>query len=394
MARMMGQRVKLNKTDLQLETIVSRIDSGELDLQPNFQRGEVWDMKRKQRLVDTILRNWYVPAIHVVIDSENNEVVLDGQQRLVAIRDFLADKVRIDGYLDPERDDMAQWDGKTYSQLPPAVQRGVARFVIQVIVLTDYGPDEPNELFFRLNQSYNLTPSEKRNALHGIARDQVKLLVDELVAAELLDANRIGFSNGRLAYDDIIARCCVAIEMGTLRKHINNAVVEQHYRSGPFSENTLSGVRQAGRILVELIASAGGRIRFNKGTLQTWILYCFWAPRVTGPIPEGLLRDFETLRSSLRKGETQPDDSTDAIASVVKLYDDRASYRVTDVTSVLSRDLAIHLFSLDEFGTPPHRGSEELLNRLDEPDEASPTAQLSAYLADSSWGEPIAGDFA
>ena len=73
--------MKLDKSDLQLETIVSRINAGELDLQPDFQRGEIWDTKRRQRLVDTILREWYVPAIHIVVDTDGEEVVLDGQQR-------------------------------------------------------------------------------------------------------------------------------------------------------------------------------------------------------------------------------------------------------------------------------------------------------------------------
>jgi hypothetical protein len=74
--------MKLDKSDLQLETIVSRINAGELDLQPDFQRGEIWDTKRRQRLVDTILREWYVPAIHIVVDTDGEEVVLDGSKGL------------------------------------------------------------------------------------------------------------------------------------------------------------------------------------------------------------------------------------------------------------------------------------------------------------------------
>src|SRR5258705_310694 len=128
-----------------------------------------------------------------------------------------------------------------YRDLPDRVRRAVNRFVLPIITLTEYQPQEPNELFFRLNQSYNLTPPEKRNALHGEARNQVKDLVTELTKLGLLQQNRIGFTNGRLAYDDIVARTCVAIEMGTLRRHINNTVVEQYYRDQAFSESTITG---------------------------------------------------------------------------------------------------------------------------------------------------------
>ena len=115
--------MKLEKSDLQLETIVSRITAQELDLQPDFQRGEIWDAKRRQRLIDTILREWYVPAIHIVIDSDGDEVVLDGQQRLAAIRDFFADKVRVDGNIEPYDQQIVGLNGKKYSQLPAAVRK-------------------------------------------------------------------------------------------------------------------------------------------------------------------------------------------------------------------------------------------------------------------------------
>lgn len=116
--------MKLDKSDLQLETVISRIKAKELDLQPDFQRGEVWDLKRRQRLIDTILRGWYVPAVHVVVGSDGREVVLDGQQRLAAIRDFEKDDIRIDGMIDPPNETMKALHGLRYSELDAQHQRG------------------------------------------------------------------------------------------------------------------------------------------------------------------------------------------------------------------------------------------------------------------------------
>jgi hypothetical protein len=376
--------MKLDRSDLQLETIVRRIRDDELDLQPDFQRGEIWDNKRRQRLVDTILRSWYVPPIHVVVDSEGNEEVLDGQQRLAAVRDFFADKIKVDGFAEPRDERILALDGLRYSKLPEEVRRAVNRFVISVITLDEYEPQEPNELFFRLNQSYNLTPPEKRNALHGEARDQVRELVNSLVEVKLLESSRIGFSNGRLAYDDIIARSCVAIEIGDMRKHINNDVVEDQYRTAPFSVRTIELVRDAGLRLLELIDSAPGRIKFNKGTLQTWLVYSVWAPIDTGPIPDGLLSAFEAARHEVRAGGL-----SSPIGAVLALYDDRASYRVTDVSSVLIRDLAVHLFSEHEFGTGAKRRSEQLLARIVDGTSQSPQTLVGEYLEESKWGFPI-----
>jgi len=385
--------LKLSKSELQLETVISRINAGEIDLQPNFQRGEIWDLKRKQRLVDTILRDWYVPAVHIVVDSDGEEVVLDGQQRLATIRDFVADKIRISGTTDPPSDAIAAMNGKRFSELPVTVQKAVNRFVIQVITLTEFEPQEPNELFFRLNQSYNLTPPEKRNALHGQARNQVKDLVASLTETGLLERSVVGFSNGRLAYDDIVARVCVALEQGSLRRHINNNVVEEYYRTRVFAEPTLTGLSNSGQLLLDLVRERHTRVKFNKGTLQTWLVYCYWAPATSGDVPSGILHEFEERRLAIRSGDRLGIDPTSlCLTEVLKIYDDRASYRVTDVSSVLARDLAIHLFSQMFYGTPGRRGSGHVVETMmaSSPDEVP--RLFFDYLDESDWGNPILSD--
>lgn len=382
--------MRAERGEIQLETIVSRINAEELDLQPNFQRGEIWDRKRQQRLIDTILRQWYVPAVHLVRDGEHKEIVLDGQQRLATIREFFNDRLPVDGTIDPASANLKQLHGLTFSQLPPSIQRSLKRFMLPVVTLTDYEPREPNELFFRLNQSYNLTPPEKRNALHGEARDQVKDLVLDLERGGLLQRERIGFSNGRLAYDDIVARACVALEMGTLRRHINNNVVEDFYRLRTFSEDSLQGLRGAASRLTQQIDEAGGRIKFNKGTLQTWLLYCFWASGLTGSLPPSLLGHFESDRARIKHGETRAYEPPQRrFLTMVSLYDDRASYRVTDVSSVLARDLSIHLFSVRYYGTPPLRGSAELINRLEYDERSDPNAMAFHFIDAVHWGDHL-----
>lgn len=384
--------MKIDKSDPQLETLISRIRNEELDLQPDFQRGEVWDLKRRQRLVDTVLRGWYVPAVHIVRSEDGEEEVLDGQQRLAGIRDFFDGKVRIDGFIEPHDPNIEALHGLRYSQLPESVRKAVNRFVVQTITLTDYKPDEPNELFFRLNQAYNLTPPEKRNALRGEARDQVKMLVGQLTADGLLDRAKIGFGNGRLAFDDIVARTCVTVEMGTLTTHINNNVVENYYRrTEGFSQATIRAVRESGTRLVAQIAQAndqGQRVRFNKGTLQTWLIYCDWAPARLGNLPEGLLGRFEEDRARQRNGDFDRDtaDQRRALAEILRLYDDRASYRVTDVSSVIIRDLSLHLFAEVVFKYPAFRDSELLFKRLTEDPDQAPTLYAD-YIEAVQWGE-------
>ena len=379
-------------SDVDLEVIVNRIITEQLDLQPDFQRGEIWDLKRRQRLIDTILREWYVPAVHIVQEPDRRASVLDGQQRLATIRDFFADRFPVDGGIEPSSPKIGRLDGMYFSELPVEVVRGLKAFPLPVVYLRDYTPGEPNELFFRLNQSYNLTPPEKRNALHGPARNQVKDLVNEMEGWGLLRRELVGFSNDRLAYDDIVARSCVAIESGTLRRHINNNVVEDFYRAGEFADFTVAGLRQAGQELMTQVARAG-KVKFNKGTLQTWLLYCFWAPRATGQPPPDLLGRFEADRQRLKRRERE-DLSLEhrRLLSVVGIYDDRASYRVTDVSSVVARDLAIHLYSEATFGTTSRRGSHRLLDELNGDHRTDPSTLLFEFMDGVQWGNSLLSD--
>ncbi|HCM1361738.1 TPA: DUF262 domain-containing protein, partial [Vibrio parahaemolyticus] len=72
----------IKTSDPDVFSIVNRIKRGLIDLQPDFQRGEVWNPLKKQRLIDSILRGWHIPPIHLISSPSTDKIeVLDGQQR-------------------------------------------------------------------------------------------------------------------------------------------------------------------------------------------------------------------------------------------------------------------------------------------------------------------------
>ncbi len=195
--------------------------------------------------------------------------MLDGQQRLAAIRLFFRDELKVDGHMSPPDLALRALDGMVYSELPDDAQRRVRRFPLAVVTLTNYEPEEPYELFFRLNQHMALTPPEKRNALYGEARDQVKTVVGRLSTHGLLDRDIVGFANTRLAYDDVFARFALALQERTLRESFSNRAIEDFYRTQAFSRAVMAGVADAGEQF--LACARDVRPKLNKATLFTWV---------------------------------------------------------------------------------------------------------------------------
>jgi hypothetical protein len=265
--------MRLDQSSVEIGTFLEKISRGEIDLQPDFQRGQVWPEHKKRRLIDTILRQWYVPAIHIVVNDElDKEEVLDGQQRLRSILEFFDDQLRIDGTILPDDPTIKSLHGLFYSQLPTDVKSRFKRFTITTVRLREYEPEEPRELFFRLNQLTALTSAEQRNALVGAPRNQIRDLASELEAQ--FRGIDIGFSNARLNYDDTLARLAIAIETGSLDEKLTAAHLEQRYRSGSaFSSNTCRAIQNSIATLAGAAKISGARIKLNRATLFSWLFF-------------------------------------------------------------------------------------------------------------------------
>lgn len=347
--------MRLLPSDPDIQTIIARINSKDINLQPDFQRGEVWGDPKKRRLIDSILRDWHVPPIHVVEVKETaRQDVLDGQQRLVAIRDFVQGVIRIDGYTQPEDAEIIELDGLTYDELPERWRRKFDQFTIRLFKIIDYKPEEPGELFYRLNQPANLTAAEQRNAFFGPARQQIKDLA-QFMEEMGIGSKILGFSNSRMAYDDVIAKVCYALDRGTLMEKITGTKITNKYRSQEeFSEHSYFRTKQAITRMAESSEYFNSYIKFNKATLFSWL--CFLAcleknePDLMQP---KVIGRFIFLFEKIRNGTREKLDFTDIPIQInyysfeyhlLSMFNDRASSRAADVSSVLIRDLALWVF--------------------------------------------------
>ena len=102
-------------------------DSNRLELQPSFQRRAVWSATARIMLIDTILRDLPMPKIFVATtlkDERTYRIVIDGQQRISAILDFLSDRFAL------KRPYCGEAAGKRFSDLDTATKGRFLRYNI------------------------------------------------------------------------------------------------------------------------------------------------------------------------------------------------------------------------------------------------------------------------
>jgi len=296
-----------------------------------------------------------VPPVHIVVDPETeHQEVLDGQQRLAAIRDFAENKFSVNGYCQPLDSELVSLHGTKYEKLPDRYRRRFDTYSIRVIKISDYSPEEPGELFYRLNQPTNLTAAEQRNAFYGPARSQVKEIVSEFTIFGL-NERTLGFPNSRMAYDDIVARVCFTLSEGSLRAKVTSGQITDLYRLGrPLESHIIRRVTRAFDALGRASASYGESIRFNKATLYSWAIFACEYEKHRGLFPPDVLghflKYFEESRQSIRGSPRMVAPAFDEIpprlaASLLEVFNDRSSARVADVSSVCARDFVLWLFA-------------------------------------------------
>lgn len=404
-----ADQMRIDQSSMEIAGLVHKIEQNEIDLQPDFQRGQVWSLSKKQRLIDTILREWYVPAIHLVVNDDlNREEVLDGQQRLQSILEFLRDEFPVDGKISPHDPYISSLHGLTFSQLPLKVQSRFRRYSLTTVRLRNYETQEPGELFFRLNQLTSLTAAEQRNALIGEPRNQIKRLAE--LVEDIFSTHAIGFSNARMNYDDVLCRLAYVLERGRLDEKMTSNILERRYREQRgFPQEVIEKIHASIFTLAHCFTKEF-HSRQNKATFFSWLFYACDSEWVDESFGEHLFPDFfrmfETLRMRTSRfydveehlvvRQTETEGTDPVIVEALDFFADRSSSRVNDVTSVLLRDLCLHVsfyrFVKGSVVQPPLLASEvELLEQVSDdlsrvPDDVAERAMLEYELA-QRWGE-------
>ena len=161
--------VTQERSDFLLPQIVDFVSKNQwMNLQPEYQRRQVWDKAKQSRFIESLVMNLPVPPIFLFESEYNRYEVMDGQQRLSSILAFYENRLKLTGL-----EHWTELHGKQYSDLPQKLQRGLDRRRISSVVLqTPVGSSKTDEVrrivFERLNTGgQRLNAQELRNCIYS-----------------------------------------------------------------------------------------------------------------------------------------------------------------------------------------------------------------------------------
>lgn len=279
--------VKIAQPPLNVSNLMERLEDGEIDLEPVYQRRkEIWDPKRQSQLIESLMLRIPIPSFYFDTAQEGTWKVIDGLQRLTAFKNYLTGekkkKLQDLQYL-------TDFDGKTFDELPRQYIRRIKEAPI-VAFCVDKGTPEGiiYNIFQRINTGgLKLTPQEIRNAMyHGKSTELAKRLC---ASEEFLETTMYAVKPDRMTDQEYAIRFMAFTELDysvEYQDDIDAFLIKAMKKVNDYSEGELKRIESGfcrvmeycrkifGKYAFRRIGENGRRGQINKALFELWSV-CF-----------------------------------------------------------------------------------------------------------------------
>ncbi len=168
-----------------ISNIVEQLECDDIILDPDFQRRpDLWDAVKQSRLIESLIINIPLPTFYFELCEDDRYVVVDGLQRLYAMKQFMAlektdpKRLRLKGL-----EYLSDFENCLFEELPPKIQRRIKSQDVTAYVIRPGTPDKvKTSIFTRINTGgLKLEPAEIKNSVY---RGRVAELLKELAHGE------------------------------------------------------------------------------------------------------------------------------------------------------------------------------------------------------------------
>lgn len=204
-----SRKLHTSRQDKAITDLYRMIVSGEITLSPDFQRRYVWTKKAASKFIESLLINIPIPTIFVSTTKEGIWDVVDGQQRLTAITQFLNNELQLTGL-----ETLTELNRSKYEDLDEKTKKLLNNRTLSVVIIDNDSSEEIKfDIFMRINQgSVKLNEQELRNCLYrGPLMIRIKEMGENFMFRSIL-GNKETFIN-RYQHLEIIERFLLMREL-------------------------------------------------------------------------------------------------------------------------------------------------------------------------------------
>lgn len=199
--------------DISVRQLVDMVQSGVIDVSPDYQRHFVWEDERESELIESILLGIPVPSLYMATNSDSSWEVVDGVQRLSTLVHFCGSEDQISklgkkGSLKLKKlSKLTQFNDLSFDDLPSSIKTYLTLRPMRITTLNDRSDVYVRyDLFERLNTGgVKLHPQEIRNCvMSGAFRDAIKRLAvnADFRAVVRLPSNEVEMAS----YEEMVLR--------------------------------------------------------------------------------------------------------------------------------------------------------------------------------------------
>lgn len=198
-----AEKIRVDQQMLSVKYMLELMGEDLIELNPGYQRRRVWkDNKKKSLLIESLMLRIPIPAFYFYENEDGKYQVIDGQQRLATIKEFVDGEFRLSGleYLGELN------DKKRFDELHTKYKQRIYRTQIAVNILDARSPKRViYDIFRRVNTGgVNLNPQEMRNA---ICKQEVRdFLIQSTFDENYLLATRNKIKDVRMDSQELVLR--------------------------------------------------------------------------------------------------------------------------------------------------------------------------------------------
>jgi hypothetical protein len=287
---------------------------------PEFQREPtVWDLEKKQRLIDSILRDFDISSMYFYRKGNGGYDCIDGRQRINAIFSFLgindADEadngfhLKIENEIYNDKGYFNEVDKMRFSSFNPTWKKRFFEYNLNIVEIIDVDHDEElNLLFLRLQIASVLNAGEKLNAMTGDMRNWIFYSV---VKQDFF--KKIKIPQRRFAREQVAAQIALNAfskrDNGSFQRSRYNDLQEFFKRYSKFSADDKKLTKEIENIFQIIVKYFGDRLKHVNNRAIAVSIYLFVSEMIESgkeneikEFVEFFIKFLKTLKWQIPKG--------------------------------------------------------------------------------------------